>query len=179
MPDRLEDVGLAGVWNEALPEVVILRDVVFKTVVAYGPVIAPRIAAEDFIAAGTRENDLNELARQLRGVEDRITLANPWLLEMPDQALHDPFHIARFEYHLIVFGLELIRHTLGGGTLVETQPHARGRAQIETAGERLDVRFLRGCDRRDRSGVHATAEVGTDLNVAYQLTVDCLAKEII
>src|SRR5262249_36813891 len=166
MPNRLEDVGLAVVWNEPLPEVVILHDVVIKIIVAYSPVIAPRIAAEDFIAAGARENDLDELACELRGVEDRITLANPWLLEMPDQALHNSFHIARFEYHLIVFGLELIRHALGGGALVETQLHARGGAQIKTAGERLDIRVLRGCDRRDRAGVHAAAEVGTDLDVA-------------
>src|SRR5262249_6268416 len=44
---------------------------------------------------------------------------------------------------------------------------------------RLDVRVLRGCDGRDRAGVHPAAEVGADLDVADQLAVDCLAKQII
>src|SRR5262245_42614023 len=123
MPDWIEDVRLAVVWNEALPELVILRDVVFKIIVAYSPVIAPRIAAEDFIAASTRENDFDKLTRQLRGVEDRIALANPRLLEMPDKTLHGPFHIARLEYHLVVLSLELIRHAFSSRALIEAQLH--------------------------------------------------------
>src|ERR1700730_2957524 len=108
LPNRFENVCFAAVRDQPLPKVIILRYIVLEVVVAHCVVIAPRIASEDLVAASAREHYLDELSSELGGIENRIGLADPRLLEMPDEPLHDSFHVARLEHHLVVLGLELV-----------------------------------------------------------------------
>ena len=50
-----------------------------------GTIIAPRVAAEELVAPGARQHDLDELAGELGDVEVGIALADARLLQMPGQ----------------------------------------------------------------------------------------------
>ena len=67
-----------------------------EIIVHDGTIVAPRIAAEQFVTASPGQHHLAELSRQLRGVEIRIALADPWLLEMVGKARHHALHVTRF-----------------------------------------------------------------------------------
>jgi hypothetical protein len=53
------------VGDQPLPELVVLVDVVLEVLIDHGAVVAPGIAAEQFVATGAREDHLDELAGKL------------------------------------------------------------------------------------------------------------------
>jgi hypothetical protein len=57
------------VVHQALPEAVILVDIVVEVARYRAAVVAPGVAAEEFVAASARQHDLHELAGQLGRVE--------------------------------------------------------------------------------------------------------------
>src|SRR4051812_36545850 len=81
-PDRREDALDLLVADQALPEQVIFVDIMVEVVVDDGAIVAPGIAAEQFVAAGAAQHHLDELAGQLGRVEIRVALADARFLEM-------------------------------------------------------------------------------------------------
>ena len=110
-----------------------------EVVVYDSAVIAPRVAAEELVAARPRQHDLAEPARELRGVEVGIALPDAGLLEVPDQARHHALHVARLQDHLVMLGAEQVGHALGLRALVEAQLEPGGRVQVEPDGEGLQL----------------------------------------
>ena len=75
------------VIDQALPEHVVLVDVMLEMFVDRGTIVAPRISSEQLVAAGSRQHDLDEFAGQLGGVEIRVALSDAGLLDVPGEAL--------------------------------------------------------------------------------------------
>src|SRR4051812_27087427 len=73
---RCEHGGELVLLKHSLPVVVVLVHVLVEAGVDCGPVVPPRISAEQLVARGTREDDLRELAGELRRVEVGIALAD-------------------------------------------------------------------------------------------------------
>ena len=98
---------------------------------------------------------------------------------MPDQAREAALHVARLEHRLVVLGPELVRHRLGLLALVipRLQPEARG--HVEPDREGVHERQGPAGERRDRSRVHAAAEVGTDRHIGDELALDGLLEEAV
>ena len=177
--DRGEHARDRRVRDQPLPEAVVLVDVVLEVVVDDRPVVTPRIAAEQLVAARSGEHDLDELRCELGGVEVRIALADARLLEMPHEPPHHALHVARLEHHLVVLGLEQVREVLGPFALVERELEARRRAQVESDGEGVQPLDLGRRERGDRARVGSAAEVGPDRHVGDELAVDGLAEQAI
>ena len=176
-PDRRKNLLDRLVGDQPLPVEIIFVDIIFKIVINDGPIITPRIAAKQFVAATARKHHLDKFARQLGCVKVRITLANAWFFQMPRQPRQDAFHIAGLQDHLIMFGLEKVGHILGLFALVEAHFQARRRVQIKAASKGLEIGQLFGGHGCNRARIHATAQVCAHVHIANQLAIDGLAKE--
>jgi len=177
VPNGLEQLFERAVGGEALPVAVVSVDVVVEVRADGCAVVAPGVAAEEFVAAPAREDYLDELGGELRGVEVGVALADAGLFEVPCEAGHDALHVAGLEDHFVVFGFEEVGHVFGLFALVEAQFEAGGGVEVEAAGEGFHVGQFFGGDGGDAAGVHASAEVGAHVDVAHQLAFDGLAKE--
>ena len=95
------------------------------------PVVAPRIAAEQLVASGPGQHDLDELAGEPGDVVVRIALADAQVLEVPDELRKDVLHVAGVKHDLVVLGLQDVRHELGALALVEPELEAGRGAEVE------------------------------------------------
>ncbi len=176
-PDRCHQrpqfVGLC----EALPVLVVGVDILFEVLVVRRTVVPPRIPAEQLVAAAAREHDLHELAGEPGRVPVRIALADARLLEVVHELRERTLHVARLQDDLVLLGAERRRHRLGDRALVEGELHAGRGAQVEPAGEGLEVGERGRRDCGDRPTVHAAAQVAAQLDIAQQLTVDRLREQ--
>src|SRR5579884_1005689 len=82
--DRVvEEQLLLLVWHEPLPEGVVAPQVAVSVALCGTREVAPGVAAEELVAPGAREDDLDELAREARDVVVRVALPDAQILEVP------------------------------------------------------------------------------------------------
>ena len=170
IPDRRKDLLDVFIGDKPLPVFVVLIDVVLEPVALDCSVIPPGIATEQFIASCAAQDDLDELARQLRGVVIRVALSDSRLLEVISQPGHGTFHVTGFEDHFIMLGLVDRRHGFSLDPLIERHLDSRRGTEIKSTSKGLDVWQLLGSQRRQSSRVHTPREIGTKLDITDQLS---------
>ncbi len=134
--------------------------------------VAPRVAGEQFVAAGPSHHDLHELRRQPSHEVVLVAGARTKVLQVPHQFREHTRQVAGVQNHPVVLGAHVAGDDLGVRPLVGRHFERRRVSDVKAGGERVNVRNRSPREHDQRGRVHPARQVRADGHVGHQLAID-------
>ena len=174
---RREEAGLLGNRHKPIPITEVARQKSLEGTGSRHGLVPPGIPGEDFVASRACQHHLDKLAGQPGRVVIGIAHAHPQILDGPDHPRERPLEIPRVKDHLVMFSLEQGRQHLGVLPLVEPCLEPGHIGQVEASREGHEPGNAIGRQSRDRTRIHAPAQVGAHRHIADQLPLDRILEK--